>query len=265
MLIWVPFLIWILHFMDLINGQYFSRHPRHRRSSVVSRLCHAGCLTCSALNGCLSCKPRLFFHLEHDGMRERGTCLLSCPRGHYGTRSPHVNTCTKCREDCVSCFNRNFCTHCHQGHYLYRGRCEDSCPEGLTPNTALRECNDCPVGCEVCVTRNTCTRCRAGLYLLHGQCHHTCPGWFEPDKQLMECISQVHCKVGEWGDWGLCFRRGRTRGYRNFEEVRRREVLRHPTLYGDPCPKVKEWRKCVIKRRPSPGRSDGKGIRPTEH
>ncbi|XP_031656020.1 R-spondin-3-like [Oncorhynchus kisutch] len=219
-------------------------------SLVVSRLCHAGCLTCSALNGCLSCKPRLFFHLKHDGMRERGTCLLSCPRGHYGTRSPHVNTCTKCREDCVSCFNRNFCTHCHQGHYLYRGRCENSCPEGLTPNAALRECNDCLVGCEVCVTRNTCTRCRAGLYLLHGQCHHTCPGGFEPDRQLMECISQVHCQVGEWGDWGLCFRRGRD--YRNFVEVRRREVLRHPTLYGDPCPKVKEWRKCVIERRPSP-------------
>uniref|UniRef100_A0AAZ3QCF6 R-spondin Fu-CRD domain-containing protein n=1 Tax=Oncorhynchus tshawytscha TaxID=74940 RepID=A0AAZ3QCF6_ONCTS len=210
MLIWLPFLVWILHFMDLINGQYFSRHPRHRRSLVVSRLCHAGCLTCSVLNGCLSCKPRLFFHLKHDGMRERGTCLLSCPRGHYGTRSPHVNTCTKCREDCVSCFNRNFCTHCHQGHYLYRGRCENSCPEGLTPNAALRECN----GKSITLQLN----CDLPSY--------------HPNRSLID-----HS----------------TMDYRNFVEVRRREVLRHPTLYGDPCPKVKEWRKCVIKRRPSPG------------
>lgn len=68
--------------------------PSAAGSSSVSSDCQAGCATCSALNGCLSCKPRFFFHLELDGMRQRGTCLSSCPRGHYGTRSPQISTCT---------------------------------------------------------------------------------------------------------------------------------------------------------------------------
>lgn len=63
-------------------------------SALVSRHCPAACATCSKLNGCLSCKPRFFFHLELVGARQRGTCLSVCPRGHYGTRSPHISTCT---------------------------------------------------------------------------------------------------------------------------------------------------------------------------
>uniref|UniRef100_A0A672H4I8 R-spondin 3 n=1 Tax=Salarias fasciatus TaxID=181472 RepID=A0A672H4I8_SALFA len=114
----------------------------HQHTSV----CPSGCATCSPLNGCLSCKPRLFFHLEQDGMRQKGTCLTSCPRGHYGVRSPHISTCTRCKVDCASCFSENFCTQCHPGHFLYRGKCESSCPKGLTANTALRECT---VHCEV--------------------------------------------------------------------------------------------------------------------
>lgn len=62
-------------------------------SPSLSSSCQAGCAACSALNGCLSCKPRLFFYLELNGMRQRGTCLSSCPRGHYGTRSPRISTC----------------------------------------------------------------------------------------------------------------------------------------------------------------------------
>lgn len=135
-----------------------------------------------------------------------------------------------CKEDCASCFSETFCTQCHLGHFLFRGKCENSCPNGLTPNAALRECSgetlcstvacyfvcmlywnevfhdvreleynirclclsvsECSIGCEVCVRRNTCVRCRADLYFLHGQCHLTCPRGFEPDVQLMQCIPQ---------------------------------------------------------------------------
>ncbi|XP_026197239.1 R-spondin-3-like isoform X2 [Anabas testudineus] len=137
---WIPLLIWTLHFMNFTKGPDNAKILRFRRSSSVSRLCATGCETCSALNGCLSCKPRLFFHLELDGMKQRGTCLSSCPRGHYGTRSPRINTCTRCKDDCAFCFSENFCTRCHPGHFLFRGKCESSCPNGLTPNTALGEC-----------------------------------------------------------------------------------------------------------------------------
>uniref|UniRef100_A0A3B4YS45 R-spondin 3 n=1 Tax=Seriola lalandi dorsalis TaxID=1841481 RepID=A0A3B4YS45_SERLL len=129
------------------SGQHKMCHLK--RKLVVSRLCPAGCASCSALNGCLSCKPRLFFHLELDGIRQRGTCLSSCPQGHYGMRSPQVNTCTSRYQrthigDCAFCFSDNFCTRCHQGHFLLRGKCDNSCPNGLT----LMQCIP-QVHCEV--------------------------------------------------------------------------------------------------------------------
>ncbi|XP_029966378.1 R-spondin-3-like [Salarias fasciatus] len=244
-------LICILHFMNLTKGQDSTSMVRCRRSASVSSVCPSGCATCSPLNGCLSCKPRLFFHLEQDGMRQKGTCLTSCPRGHYGVRSPHISTCTRCKVDCASCFSENFCTQCHPGHFLYRGKCESSCPKGLTANTALRECTECPAGCEMCVRRNMCTRCRADLYLLQGQCLLTCPKGFEPDAQLKHCIPQIHCEVGEWTVWGPCVRKQNTRAYRRGEEARTRQVLHSPSFYGNPCPHVSEIRKCVLNKRES--------------
>lgn len=63
----------------------------------VSQGCQGGCATCSDYNGCLSCKPRLFFVLERIGMKQIGVCLSSCPSGYYGTRYPDINKCTsKC-------------------------------------------------------------------------------------------------------------------------------------------------------------------------
>ncbi|TWW68997.1 R-spondin-3 Cabriolet, partial [Takifugu flavidus] len=112
----------------------------YRRSSSADRLCPAGCASCSAMNGCLSCKPRLFFHLELDGMRQKGVCLSSCPRGYYGKRSPRTNTCNRCKEECHSCFSEHFCTRCPPGRFLFWGKCEISCPNGLTGDALLREC-----------------------------------------------------------------------------------------------------------------------------
>ncbi|XP_060948040.1 R-spondin-3-like [Limanda limanda] len=244
------FFLWILHFMDLARGADNTNILRYRRSSSVARLCPAGCASCSALNGCLSCKPRLFFHLELDGMRQRGTCLSSCPRGHYDKRSPQFNTCTRCREDCAFCFSETFCTRCHPDHFLFRGKCGNSCPNGLTANTALRECTECPAGCEVCVKINECVRCQADLYFLHGQCHHNCPSGSEPDVQLMQCTPQVQFGVGEWTKWGPCIQKKSLRANRRGEETRTRQLPRS-TCVGDRCPHVSEIRKCVIKKRPS--------------
>ncbi|KAM4522775.1 R-spondin-3-like [Odontesthes bonariensis] len=244
-----PSLIWILHLMNLSNGQDGPNILRWKRSSSSSMLCQTGCATCSALNGCLSCKPRLFFHLELDGMRQKGTCLSSCPRGHFGTRSPHISTCTKCKADCASCFSETFCTRCHPGHFLLRGKCESSCPKGWTANAELQECTECPAGCELCVKSGTCTKCHADMYHLHGQCHHICPRGFEPDVPLMQCIPQIDCEVGEWTGWSQCAQKENKRANRRGEEARTRQVLRSPSACGDPCPHVSEIRKCVVKKR----------------
>uniref|UniRef100_A0A663M163 R-spondin-3 n=1 Tax=Athene cunicularia TaxID=194338 RepID=A0A663M163_ATHCN len=119
----------------------FSVHPN------VSQGCQGGCATCSDYNGCLSCKPRLFFVLERIGMKQIGVCLSSCPSGYYGTRYPDINKCAKCKADCDTCFTRNFCTKCKSGFYLYSGKCLEKCPDGLEANNHTMECTSI-VHCE---------------------------------------------------------------------------------------------------------------------
>uniref|UniRef100_A0A096MG18 R-spondin 3 n=1 Tax=Poecilia formosa TaxID=48698 RepID=A0A096MG18_POEFO len=139
----ISFVLIIWNCMDYSGCQPHSssRHRQHKAMAGGSSGCQqSGCLTCSDYNGCLSCKPRLFMHLERIGMKQIGVCMTSCPPGFYGTRSPERNTCTKCRSECDSCFNKNFCTRCRAGFYLHLGKCLDSCPVGMVHSDAQREC-----------------------------------------------------------------------------------------------------------------------------
>uniref|UniRef100_A0A9J8B326 R-spondin 3 n=1 Tax=Cyprinus carpio carpio TaxID=630221 RepID=A0A9J8B326_CYPCA len=244
-------IVLILHCMEYTNCQHQdSKHRQHKQGSgVSSQGCQGGCQTCSVYNGCLTCKPKLFIHLERDGMRQIGVCLASCPNGFYGTRSPDRNDCIKCGSECDSCFNRNFCLRCRVGSYLHKGKCMESCPDGLMPSDTKKECVPaCPVDCDSCQTSDTCTRCGPGHYLLHGQCHPVCPDEFEPS-DLMECIPTVHCEVGEWSEWGPCSRSGKTCGFKWGEETRTRKVLQNPSPMGSPCPTTSDKRECFVKRR----------------
>ncbi|XP_041043707.1 R-spondin-3 [Carcharodon carcharias] len=140
----------LLNCMEYMGSQNASRGRRHRRTNAnVSQSCPKGCDRCSEYNGCLSCKPRLFFFLERNGMSQTGVCLSSCPSGYYGIRTPEMNKCTRCRADnCDTCFNKNFCTKCKPGFYLHRGRCFDICPDEFIPNNQTMECTPV-VHCEV--------------------------------------------------------------------------------------------------------------------
>ncbi|XP_026149647.1 R-spondin-3 isoform X2 [Mastacembelus armatus] len=253
----ITFVLIILHCMDYTGCQQHNspRHRQHKSISGVSSECqHPGCLTCSVFNGCLSCKPRYFMHLERIGMKQIGVCMNSCPQGFYGTRSPERNTCTKCKSECDSCFNKNFCTQCRAGFYLHLGKCQENCPEGLVRSDTKKECvSRCPAECESCVNSETCTRCRSGLYQLSGRCHHVCPDDYEPNDKLMECTLQVHCEVGEWSEWSPCSRSGRTCGFKRGQETRTRQVLQYPSPFGKPCPEISEIKECLVKRRKCPG------------
>uniref|UniRef100_A0A3P9QH40 R-spondin 4 n=1 Tax=Poecilia reticulata TaxID=8081 RepID=A0A3P9QH40_POERE len=89
------------------------------------------CLECSRDNGCVRCPERLFLFLQRKGMSHHGTCLHSCPNGHFGQRGRDVNRCMKCRSsDCELCFSRDFCTKCKPGFKLHKGKCLIQCPEG---------------------------------------------------------------------------------------------------------------------------------------
>uniref|UniRef100_A0A674J2Q1 R-spondin-3 n=1 Tax=Terrapene triunguis TaxID=2587831 RepID=A0A674J2Q1_9SAUR len=137
-----------LNLMEYIGTQHASRVRRQGRMHPnVSQGCQGGCATCSDYNGCLSCKPRLFFVLERIGMKQIGVCLSSCPSGYFGTRYPEINKCTKCKADCDTCFTKNFCTKCKSGFYLHNGKCLENCPQGLEPNNHTMECTSI-VHCE---------------------------------------------------------------------------------------------------------------------
>ncbi|XP_061920288.1 R-spondin-3 [Entelurus aequoreus] len=254
----ISFVLIILHCMDYTGCQHSSsRHRQLKQLSGVSSGCQqVGCLTCSDYNGCLSCKSRFFIHLIRNGMKQIGVCLTSCPTGFFGIRSPERNTCTKCRPECDSCFNKNFCLRCRTGFYLHQGKCQEICPEGLVRSDTQRECvPKCPAECELCVNSEECTRCRQGLYQLNGRCHHVCPEDYEPNDKLMQCVPQVHCEVAEWSEWSPCSRSGGTRGFRRCQETRTRQVQQYPSPFGRPCPEISET-KCLVKRRKA-GRRKG--------
>ncbi|XP_062848199.1 R-spondin-3 [Trichomycterus rosablanca] len=241
----ISIVLLILHWMEYANSQHHtSRHRQHKRGSPG---CPGGCLTCSLYNGCLTCLPKLFIHLERDGMRQIGVCLASCPKGFFGTRSPEKNDCSKCGSECDTCFDKNFCTRCRAGSYLHKGKCHERCPEDLFPNDVKRECvPPCPANCVSCLNGETCLRCTSGHYLLNGQCHSICPEEFEPSEQSMECISSVHCEVGEWGEWGPCLRIGKSCFG---EEGRSRTILQTPSSQGRDCPATLEKRECFVKKK----------------
>ncbi|KAM9724442.1 R-spondin-3 [Menidia menidia] len=253
----VSFVLIILHCMDYTGCQPHSspRHRQHKQFSGVSSGCQqGGCLTCSDYNGCLSCKPRFFMHLERIGMRQIGVCMTSCPPGFYGTRTPERSTCTKCRSECDSCFNRNFCTRCRAGFYLSVGKCQQNCPEGMVPSDTQKECVPrCPADCELCANSETCTQCRPGFFQLSGRCYHICPDEYEPNDKLMECTTQVHCEVGEWSEWSPCSKLGKTCGFKRGQETRTRQVLQYPSPFGKPCPEISEIKECLVKKRKCPG------------
>ncbi|KAG8582651.1 hypothetical protein GDO81_008149 [Engystomops pustulosus] len=139
----------IVNFLEYIESQHIPRGRRHRRMHPsVSQNCQSGCATCSDYNGCLTCKPRLFFALVRNGMKQVGVCLPSCPTGYYGIRSPGTSECKRCKAECETCFHRSFCTKCKGGFYLHTGKCFDTCPAGFENNNHSMECNTI-VHCEV--------------------------------------------------------------------------------------------------------------------
>ncbi|XP_076869720.1 R-spondin-4 [Brachyhypopomus gauderio] len=113
------------------------------------RLDCKSCLECSKENGCLRCPERLFLYLHRDGMSHHGSCVHSCPSGHFGLRGTDANRCIKCKApECERCFDKDFCTKCKGGFLLFRGKCLSSCPEGTFPHTTdcVEDCVPGPVG-----------------------------------------------------------------------------------------------------------------------
>ncbi|XP_061802261.2 R-spondin-1 [Nerophis lumbriciformis] len=123
-----------------------SKARRHRRDSGEGLpSCSKGCERCSAVNGCLKCRPKLFIYFQRNNISEVAICLASCPMGYFGMRNPGGNNrCYQCKLDnCAACFSHNFCTKCKEGLYSNSGRCYVSCPAGQRTANDTMECVEC--------------------------------------------------------------------------------------------------------------------------
>ncbi|XP_055070233.2 R-spondin-4 isoform X1 [Misgurnus anguillicaudatus] len=133
---------WQLLALSLFCQMIISTIAARKRSESWRQDCRS-CVECSQENGCLRCSERLFLFLNRQGMSHHGSCVHSCPAGHFGLRGKDVNRCMKCKApECERCFNKDFCTKCNSEYLLFKGKCFKSCPEGTFPQST-----DCIEGC----------------------------------------------------------------------------------------------------------------------
>lgn len=113
---------------------------------------------------------------------------LECASNAYVSQMYSDNTvsCSLCPQTCSSCHEKDYCTSCISGYYLYRDQCEKcgegcnscekspdfctSCLSGYLLDSANNKCIKCPEGCVDCDTDKKCTSCTNGYYLNQDNC-----------------------------------------------------------------------------------------------
>ncbi|EDQ90289.1 uncharacterized protein MONBRDRAFT_24594 [Monosiga brevicollis MX1] len=134
---------------------------------------------------CTMCKNGYFLH--EDG------CVASCPsgyepvgRGNFG-KYCQLAAFACADEFCHDCSaDRNVCSVCGSGRFLFDGACLASCPAGYVNvgsgnyRNTCRRARVCADHCHSCDEDmpETCLVCRHGTYLLNGTCHTTCPAGY---------------------------------------------------------------------------------------
>jgi hypothetical protein len=129
-----------------------------------------------------------------------GQCVASCPTGHLAVGTGNFrrvcqqslnasgDTCGSMANHCQACENATTCSFCRDAHYLYDGRCVETCPTGsvgVGVGNFRRACQRLDVSsatctpsvnhCHACEDSITCSFCRDSQYLYDGKCVATCP------------------------------------------------------------------------------------------
>lgn len=163
------------------------------------------CLECSKENGCLRCPEKLFLFLQRQGMSHHGSCLHSCPAGHFGMRGKDMNRC-------MSEFTKSLlwlgleCTlfeawcplaiigfeaFSHARFFVDNGNmqlCPCKCSNALVFFLFFPECK--AQECERCFSKDFCTKCKGGFQLFKGKCFSSCPEGTFP--HLTDCVGEFH-------------------------------------------------------------------------
>ncbi|XP_045616966.2 R-spondin-3 [Procambarus clarkii] len=99
-------------------------------SVLVDLACPLGCTQCSAVNGCLACKPPFFLLLHREGTRQTASCTRACPRGFYKLKKKRNGFCAKCTmRGCSECLGDHYCSSCNPHYVNFFGKCITQPPE----------------------------------------------------------------------------------------------------------------------------------------
>lgn len=202
--------------------------------------CPSNCFSCN-IDGCIM--PDNGYYVNPDNKKEVLPCLLPCQtcigkdngkcltcKAGYGETSittvvdgKTLKTCNKCKDNCNTCSNENFCTSAKTGFYVDGGivtncpdntnsctyknnRCEAiTCKSGSYLSIIDKTCRKCLVlNCAKCKEDNKCDVCNPKFYK-------------DPDEQCIKCdttcynckddpISCTSCNTGSYLNSNLCIK-----------------------------------------------------------
>lgn len=155
--------------------------------------------------------------------------MTTCPIGYFPNNT--LSACTKCKDNCYSCSNYNYCDTCNSNYYIISytnsTSCVRNCPVGYYTPTALDGtgyCGQCATNCYACIdastctqcirsydipvagvctptncincltcfsNNNTCDRCLSGYFLSGSGCTATCPDRYFGDNSTGSCVACI--------------------------------------------------------------------------
>lgn len=165
------------NFLDLPHHRCVTDCPQRfypDYESNVCRECDPSCKTClnSGPEDCIECDDNTYMLL-----RNGQTCVETCPEGFYESAELGFKDCRQCSVECRDCHGTYLnCISCHDGTYLFQGRCFSTCPSGYEEEDFTNHCilrdRICPLHCAECDDWGDCTSCEGdGDYVEYfGEC-----------------------------------------------------------------------------------------------
>ena len=151
--------------------------------------CFKDCKLCQNATTCDECIGDLVLSVNKE------ECLEKCPDKTVEI----AKECNPClNSNCKNCStDKNTCTQCEEGDFLYNKDCVRECPSGYIPNTQTGRCDPCTSPCLQCKGNvDYCTSCIDNYVLLpDNTCSDNCPEFHANVDKVCKPCNNKNCKV----------------------------------------------------------------------
>ncbi|ELP92345.1 protein serine/threonine kinase, putative [Entamoeba invadens IP1] len=157
---------------------------------------------------------------EVDCLTRNNKGCQRCPNGYYLNK----NSCEKCVNDCLSCYNATYCTTCNSGYFLdlsmkcqtlgeLANRCEVPLPTGggcaickVGYFKVEKDCDACDESCDMCLKKDECLSCKDGYIKIASESNKLCSS----NTTLSNCLQSnlegcILCNESFFLQNGRCF------------------------------------------------------------